>query len=118
MIGVKLKPTPVGWILREKAIICGAEVLPLPGHTAGSLGVYYEGTLLAGDLLGPLCSKWKSDERSWVTSIEKALSLEPSIMCSNNECFYGKEKIKLILEKSLELGAPWLDVENCKPKIN
>ncbi len=108
IIGVEMKPCPVGWIIKEDTELCGAEVLLLPGHTAGSLGVYYEGTLLAGDLLGPLSPKWGSDAKKWEESIRKALSLEPEVMCANNECFYGKEKVKFMLEKSLELGPPWL----------
>ncbi|UXD22383.1 hypothetical protein IPA_04135 [Ignicoccus pacificus DSM 13166] len=114
MIGVELKPTPVGWIVKEEALVCGAELLLLPGHTASSLGIYYEGVLLAGDLLGPLCTKWGSEGEAWIKSIEKALSLEPNVMCANNECFYGKHKVRFMLEKSLEMGPPWL--EECKPK--
>ncbi|HIH89768.1 MBL fold metallo-hydrolase [Ignicoccus hospitalis] len=108
VIGVEFKPCPVGWVLRGDAEVCGAEVLWLPGHTAGSLGVYYEGVLLAGDLLGPLSKDWGSDEGAWRRSLERALSLEPEVMCANNVCFYGREKVKAVLEKSLELGPPWL----------
>lgn len=51
---------------------------------------------------------WGSDEGAWRRSLERALSLEPEVMCANNVCFYGREKVKAVLEKSLELGPPWL----------
>ncbi len=108
IIGVEMKPAHVSWVIKDEALVCGAEILLLPGHTAGSLGVYWEGTLLAGDLLGPLSPKWGSDEKAWEESIRKAMEYEPEILCANNVCFKGKDKVRLVLEKSLEMGPPWL----------
>ena len=113
-IGIKPKPVPVGWKILGDAMVCNAEVILTPGHTAGSVSLYFEGTLLAGDVLGPLCRKWGSDEKSWIESLEKLLSYDAEVICVNNECFYGKNKVKEILEKSIELGPPWLDDAECK----
>ncbi|ALU12448.1 hypothetical protein EYM_03880 [Ignicoccus islandicus DSM 13165] len=113
-IGIKPKPVPVGWRISSDLNICEIEVILTPGHTAGSLSVYFNGTLLAGDALGPLCKKWGSDERAWLESLRKLLQYEAEVLCVNNECFYGKEKVKQVLEKSIELGPPWLEDKECK----
>ncbi len=109
IIGVELKPTPVGWRISQDIVVCGVEIILTPGHTAGSLSAYFNGTLLAGDALGPLSKKWGSDEDTWRKSIEKLMDYDAQVLCVNNECFYGKEKVKSVLEKTLELGPVWVD---------
>ncbi len=100
-----ITPTPVGWHIRKESEVDDVKVIPLPGHTKGSLGIYYNGVLIAGDLFGPLSEKWESDEREWRRSLEKVIELRPRVLCTNNFCIFGK--IRETIEKVLERGAVW-----------
>ncbi len=100
-----VSPTPVGWHIRKEAEIDDVKIIPLPGHTKGSLGVYYNGVLIAGDLFGPLSKRWESDEAEWRKSLKRVMELNPRILCTNNFCIFGR--IKETIEKVLERGAVW-----------
>jgi len=65
------------------------EVLHIPGHTPGSIALYYESdqgqkVLFGGDLHGPFSSKWRSDIKQWKKSIEKLLKLDISLLCEGH----------------------------------
>jgi len=65
------------------------EVLHIPGHTPGSIALYYESVqgqkvLFGGDLHGPFSSKWQSDVKQWKKSIEKLLKLDISLLCEGH----------------------------------
>lgn len=65
------------------------EVLHIPGHTPGSIALYYEGVqgqkvLFGGDLHGSFSSKWRSDIKQWEKSLERLLKLDISLLCEGH----------------------------------
>lgn len=65
------------------------EVFYIPGHTPGSVALYYESlqgqkVLFGGDLHGPFSSKWRSNVRQWMKSLKRLLELDISILCEGH----------------------------------
>jgi len=93
--GERLKPCKVDLKLetRDKEILklndIVLEALHIPGHTPGSIALYYESLqgrkiLFGGDLHGPFSSEWRSNIEQWRNSMEKLLELDISILCEGH----------------------------------
>ncbi len=86
------------------------ELIHTPGHTLGSLSIYFElngrKIMIIGDALGPLCKEWSSDEKLWRKSLEKILSYDFELLLTGHD--YVRNEGKVIIEKALELGPLWI----------
>ena len=93
--GEKLKPCKVDLKLetRDKEILklndIVLEAFHIPGHTPGSIALYYESLqgwkiLFGGDLHGPFSFEWRSNIEQWRNSLEKLLELDISILCEGH----------------------------------
>ena len=65
------------------------EAFHIPGHTPGSIALYYESiqrqkVLFGGGLHGPFSSKWRSNIEQWKKSLKRLLELDISILCEGH----------------------------------
>ncbi|MHA1595925.1 MAG: MBL fold metallo-hydrolase [Candidatus Baldrarchaeia archaeon] len=93
--GDVLEPCPVDVKLKTRGseVIklgsVGLEILHIPGHTPGSIAIYYKSVdgkrmLFGGDLHGPFSSAWGSNISEWRKSINRILQLEIDILCEGH----------------------------------
>ncbi len=103
------------YLENNDVIDIGREIkaLALPGHTKGHMGYFIpdEGVLVIGDLIdfensqGMDINNPHSDYESALTSLEKAMTLEPSIIIpGHGEPTTGRGNVKRVLEKALNSG--------------
>jgi len=113
--GLHYSPSPITVNLRrsvETMSINGVyfELIHTPGHTLGSLSIYFElngrKIMIIGDALGPLSRKWNSDEKLWRKSLEKIFSYDFELLLTGHD--YIRNGGKAIIEKALELGPVWI----------
>jgi glyoxylase-like metal-dependent hydrolase (beta-lactamase superfamily II) len=107
------KGVKVGRILRGGDIVqVGSktlEIIHLPGHSNGSIGVYDrgEGALFTGDT--PTPSEWYKDflgivfdARNYVNSLQKMIRVDPSVLGQAHGSPRRGEEAKIELEKHVE----------------
>jgi len=115
IIGIKPKSTPVGWMIKDDTRLCeDVEIILTPGHTKGSLALVVEDVIVAGDIFGPLCKRWESNEEEWLKTLEKIERLDPTILCTNNLCIHSRRKVKESIEYVKMQDPPWLSLDGCK----
>lgn len=110
--GLPLAPTPIDFILTGDAGSVpigdsGLHYLHTPGHTPGSIVLYYadgERRVLFGqDLHGPFNAAWGSNISEWRTSMNLVLALEADILCEGHYGVYrGKSAVRQFIYGLLE----------------
>lgn len=80
------------------------EVLHLPGHTAGSIGLWdaATGTLFTGDtaaLDDPLSAE---DESAFVASLIRLRALPVELVCAGHSRPFGRDELKALIDGQLE----------------
>jgi len=111
----RLAPATVGRLLEEGAIVSTGdrsfEVLHLPGHSPGSIGLWEAatGTLFAGDAIydGPLLDEIPgSDLEQYCTTMERLRTLPVSIVHAGHEASFGRARLHEIATTYLERRRP------------
>lgn len=87
------------------------EVLHLPGHSPGSIGLWEAatGTLFSGDALydGPLLDELPdSDIDQYVTTMERLMDLPVSVVHAGHDPSFGRERLRQLTRAYLEHRAP------------
>lgn len=82
------------------------EVLHLPGHSPGSLGLWEAatGTLFAGDTIydGPLADSFeKSDPAAYVRTLERLAALPVHVVHAGHEPSFGRERLRTLIDDYL-----------------
>ncbi|MBN1894000.1 MBL fold metallo-hydrolase [bacterium] len=101
---------------------CPVHILMTPGHTASNLSVFVpsDGVLFSGDCVVadyfPNLGDSSSDWRMWLDSLDHIEALRPDILVpghgdvlTGGRVRDGIERMRVILEKSIEKGAPAWD---------
>ncbi|MDB6091383.1 MAG: hypothetical protein JWN85_4167 [Gammaproteobacteria bacterium] len=98
-------------LLEEGAVVdVGArvfEVLHLPGHSPGSIGLYdrAEGVLFSGDAIydGPLLDELPgSDRATYRRTMERLLELPVNVVHAGHGCSFGRERLAQLARGYLE----------------
>lgn len=87
------------------------EVLHLPGHSPGSIGLWEKatGTLFSGDALydGPLLDELpESDIPAYVRTIERLLDLPVTVVHAGHDPSFGRERLRELCRAYLEWRRP------------
>lgn len=87
------------------------EVLHLPGHSPGSIGLWEEksGTLFSGDALydGPLLDELeRSSIPDYIRTMERLLELPVTVVHGGHEPSFGRERLRELCRAYLERRAP------------
>jgi glyoxylase-like metal-dependent hydrolase (beta-lactamase superfamily II) len=82
------------------------EVLHLPGHSPGSIGLWEEktGTLFSGDAVydGPLIDNLPgADKGDYIATLEKILTLDVSVVHAGHEPSFGGERLNSLVREAL-----------------
>ena len=85
------------------------EVLHLPGHSPGSIGLYEHGTqtLFSGDAIydGPLLDDLAdSDIVAYRQTMERLLTLPVSVVHAGHEPSFGRERLQTLARAYLDAG--------------
>jgi glyoxylase-like metal-dependent hydrolase (beta-lactamase superfamily II) len=98
----EIEPAPATTLLREGDVVdCGDrafEVLHLPGHSPGSIGLWEAatGTLLSGDAVydGPLLDQLEgSDVAAYVATMERLRELPVTVVHGGHEPSFGRARL-------------------------
>ena len=87
------------------------EVLHLPGHSPGSIGLWEAatGTLFSGDALydGPLLDTLpESDIPTYVRTIERLMAMPVSVVHAGHDPSFGRERLRELCRQYLEWRRP------------
>lgn len=87
------------------------EVLHLPGHSPGSIGLWEKstGTLFSGDAIydGPLLDELPgSDKQAYVETMQRLLELPVNVVHGGHENSFGRDRLRQIVSTYLEKGNP------------
>ena len=87
------------------------EVLHLPGHSPGSIGLWEAatGTLFSGDALydGPLLDELpESDIGDYVRTIERLMALPVTVVHAGHDPSFGRERLRELCRQYLEWRRP------------
>lgn len=105
-----IEPAPATTVLRTGDVVdCGDrafEVLHLPGHTPGSIGLWEaaSGTLLSGDAIydGPLLDALDgSDIDAYVATMEQLRELPVTVVHGGHEPSFGRERLVVLCDAYL-----------------
>jgi glyoxylase-like metal-dependent hydrolase (beta-lactamase superfamily II) len=110
--GMPLVPIKVTHVIQNDTAIINCEqaklhILHTPGHTPGSMVVYYtdsEGKkiLFGQDIHGPFMPEFNSNIEDWRASMKEVLALRADILCEGHfGVFKGKDAVKQFINGQL-----------------
>ncbi|HEY4331304.1 MAG TPA: MBL fold metallo-hydrolase, partial [Ilumatobacteraceae bacterium] len=87
------------------------EVLHLPGHSPGSIGLWEPatGTLFSGDAIydGPLLDELaESDIDAYCTTMERLLTLPVTVVHAGHDPSFGRDRLRELARNYLERRRP------------
>jgi len=109
-----LKPAPATWIVEEGDVVDlgdrHLEVLHLPGHSPGSIGLWEEatGVLFSGDCVydGPLLDGLEeSSIPDYVASLKRLRDLPVRVVHGGHDPSFGRERLLELIDAYLEKRA-------------
>ena len=80
------------------------EVLHLPGHTAGSIGLWdaADGTLFTGDTAALDDPLFAEDEEAFVASLARLRALPVEVVYAGHSRPFGREELRALIDRELE----------------
>jgi glyoxylase-like metal-dependent hydrolase (beta-lactamase superfamily II) len=108
--GFRIRPAKVTRRLDEGDVVDlgdrAFEVLHLPGHSPGSIGLWEAttGTLFSGDTLydGPLADNFeKSDPHRYVHTLERLRGLPVQVVHAGHEASFGRARLQTLIDDYL-----------------
>jgi glyoxylase-like metal-dependent hydrolase (beta-lactamase superfamily II) len=109
-----LNPAPATRLVEEGDVLEGGgrrfEVLHLPGHSPGSIGLWeaQSGVLFSGDAIydGPLLDELPgSDIRSYVATMKRLLELPVRVVHAGHDASFGRARLQELARAYLETRA-------------
>jgi len=113
--GFRQKPAKVSRLIDEGDVVSTGdrrfEVLHLPGHSPGSIGLWEQatGTLFSGDALydGPLLDELpESDIPAYVRTIERLLALPVTVVHAGHDPSFGRARLQELCRAYLAWRRP------------